>query len=232
MGSVSKDQFKLPPADLATLALAGTGLQSKKGTGRPLGINVDHKGRLDEVWKADYSIVGRKSVYVSLSDGAKQADHPFLALRELYDHVTKLPHAIALTSPAHIRGRQDNVERDRVLGVIDGLIAKYSGVMGAGAPPKPPSSLPPPAVLAMVLAVLAIALTIKMVEPIKSPVPSPMTVIDLPQPEPVLFLPGPPLCTNSTESIFDNPWVWINTMSCGIATLWADLNSRPTYEPF
>jgi hypothetical protein len=228
MGSVSKDQFKLTPADEATLA--GIGLQSKKGTGRPLGINVDHKGRLDEVWKADYSIVGRKSVYVSLSDGAKQADHPFLALREAYDHITKLPVGVALTSPAHITGRQDSVERDRVLGVIDGLIAKASGVMGAGAPPKPPSSLTPPAVLAIVLAI--VLLTIKMVEPIKSPVPQPMTVFALPQPEPVLFLPGPPLCTNSTESIFDNPWALINTMSCGIATLWADLNSRPPYEPF
>ena len=98
---------------------------------------------------------------MSLSDDAKQADPPFLALREAYDHITKLPLAVALTSPAHMTGRQNNVERDRVLQVIDGLIVKAS-VTGAGAP----SSLPS-AVLVMVLVFFAF-LTIKMMEPVKT----------------------------------------------------------------
>jgi hypothetical protein len=129
--------------DEALEFLTRVALHPKKGSARPLGINIDHKGKGCEAWKADYSISRtstRASRHIHLSEKARKAAHPFLALREAYVYVTSLPGDVDLTSPAHIEGRRDPVQRETVLKVIDGLIAKAGGagsVSSSGATPPP-----------------------------------------------------------------------------------------------
>ena len=57
----------------------------------------------------------------------------------------------------------------------------------------------------------------------KPALPAPEVNLALPEPES-----APAFCTNTPESIFDNPWAWINTIWCGVVTVWSDINARPS----
>ena len=144
---MSRAEFCLSPEELEILTKVA--LHPKKGRARPLGLNVDHKGKRCEGWKADYSIAKRPastaSCHVHLSEKARKAAHPFLALKEAYVHATSRPADVVLTSPAHIEGRQDPEQREKVLKVIDGLIAKAGG---AGSVSSSSVSAPAPAAAA------------------------------------------------------------------------------------
>ena len=125
MVTMARAEFVL--TDEARATLQRVGLAPKKGA-RPLGVSVDPpRGKRAEAWRAEYSVAQQKSVRVQLSQQAKEAHHPFLALREVYEDATSQPSTVDLTSPAHVRGRADATERQRVLQVLDGLIADPTG---------------------------------------------------------------------------------------------------------
>ena len=181
--------------------------------------------------------------YVSVTPIVHQAKH------QVRLHDGNVLEVEARTAQALIAGRglvpgPQSIAYIRALNNLSSTLYKRRRAQGRAAiqpmllPPFQPHTHGFKYVFGMMFAIVIVFfafLTAKMAEPTKAApgvfLPSPMPIFTLPEPEPVLFLPGPPLCANSTESIFDHPWAWINTISCGIATIWADLNARPSYEP-
>ena len=132
----SLSKFRLDLEDIE--ALRNIGLGSNRGDEMPLSITLDRKGKKAEVWKASYSYrkadcSRSRTSHVRLSHKARKAAHPFLALKEAYEHVTSLPSTVVLTSPVYMKGREDNTIREKALEVIDELISKSSKITEATA---------------------------------------------------------------------------------------------------